>query len=116
MSLTMLDVFELSEAITTAYSKSEEKADMLESLKFATINFNDGLDILNDLIFFKNLKQLYICYGEKNWEPSIVKSFNESVLSDIILSVWINLESLAIGGLINDDGAKVIAECLEKHK
>ena len=116
MNLTMLNIYELSEEITTAYSQQEDKSSKLESLNFATINFNNGLDILKDLIFFQNLKQLYIWYNEKDWDNDIVKSFNEEVLSDIILQVWVNLQSLAIGGLVNNDGAKIIAECLEKYK
>ena len=114
LNLETLNVYEISEAITTAYSKNEEKSNILEWLGFATLNLNDGLDILKDLIFFQNLKQLSICYGEKDVARSIVIEFNENVLSDLLLSVWVNIQTLVIGGLLNDTGALVIRECLEK--
>lgn len=79
------------------------------------MNKRDGFDILNDLVFFPNLKQLAICYHERNCEPEDIDDFNSDVLSNVLLCACVNLDSLAIGGLLNDIGANIIAENLKKY-
>lgn len=60
LKLESLAIYELSETLTTAYSKFPEVCEMLKSLSFATLNAMDGVDLLNDLVFFTNLEKLAI--------------------------------------------------------
>lgn len=80
------------------------------------MNKQDGLDLLNDLIFFTGLKQLAICYNEKDCEQEDIEQFNNEILENVLLHACININSLAIGGLLNNEGAKVIAQSMQKYK
>lgn len=58
-NLSSLNIYGLTEKITTAYSKTEEKANLIQTLKFGHC-LEKSYDLLNDLIFFPNLKNLEI--------------------------------------------------------
>lgn len=60
LKLESLAIYELSETLTTAYSKFPEVCEKLKSLSFATLATKDGVDLLNDLVFFTNLEKLAI--------------------------------------------------------
>jgi hypothetical protein len=60
LKLESLAIYELSETLTTAYSKFPETSEILKSLSFATVGLKDGIDLLNDLVFFTNLEKLAI--------------------------------------------------------
>lgn len=87
LKLKTLSVYELNEKLTNAYSKSEEKAEMLESLRFATINQKDGFELLHDLVFFTNLRQLAICYNERDCMSEDIEIFNSEILGNLLLEV-----------------------------
>ena len=64
--LKSLSIYELNGEITTAYCNNPEVAESLENLSFSTVSLKDGLDVLNDLVFFTNLKRLAICYHDRD--------------------------------------------------
>lgn len=114
MNLTSLNVYGITEKLFTAFSNSEEKTAMIETLKFG-VCLDQSLDCLNDLVFFTKLKNLALCYHMTNCDPNEEKLFNSELLEPLLLDVFPNLESLAIGGLVNNVGASHIAKSLEKY-
>lgn len=41
--------------------------------------------------------------------------FNKEVIEQVLMTACVNIEHLAIGGLLNNQGAKVIAQSMEKY-
>jgi hypothetical protein len=114
LKLKNLCVYEINSLIADTFGK-EVMAENLESLRFATINQKDGLDVLKDIIFLEKLKQLAIWYNQTNWEAEEIEAFNSEIIGQIMLDACVKIENLTIGGLLNDEGAIVIAEAMKRY-
>mmetsp|Transcript_15881 Transcript_15881/g.13880 ORF Transcript_15881/g.13880 Transcript_15881/m.13880 type:complete len:322 (+) Transcript_15881:254-1219(+) len=117
--LKALSVYSLNNTITTSYSKNAEQANLLESLSFATVKDND-FDLLQDLCFFPNLKKLAICYNLRDAETEVgietIEEFNNHTLSEILIDICVELDTIVIGGLLNNEGAKILADSMKKYQ
>ena len=115
LNLTHLNVVGLTEKLMTTFSENTEKADMLESLIFGCLLYSK-LDLLNDLVFFQNLKQLSICYlQEDKYLKEETDTFNNTIIEPILMDVCIKLEALTIGGLLDNTGAEHISKSIQKY-
>ncbi|CAI2359657.1 unnamed protein product [Moneuplotes crassus] len=115
LKLKSLSLYELNDAVTTAYADCSEIAELLENLSFWTVSQKQGIDLLKDLVFFTSLKKLAICYNLIDCDQILIDEFNKEVIRDFITDACINLNTLVIGGLLDNHGAEILSEAMEKR-
>jgi hypothetical protein len=52
----------------------------------------------------------------RDCEDVDIETFNSEIIGTVLLDACANLKNLVIGGLLNDKGAKVLAETMEKNQ